>query len=247
LPMLLNPDDFRALHYVGSMGPAAAAIIMTAAVHGRGGLRLFAARLIRWRGCGRWLAFAATLPIGLYAIGVIISSSAGDSVDMGSFLGSKEYGHVGLALVPIEIVCFGFGEEAGWRGFLIPELESSGRTPYRATTLFIAIWATWHLPLFFYAYGLGSMPLPMVPGWLVSIALSSYLITWLFHRARDSILVVAVFHGMVDLVSITPASTAVVLVTVNAGLIAAAILTLTRSTQLFRAHVPETLGTYLVS
>jgi membrane protease YdiL (CAAX protease family) len=178
--------------------------------------------------------FAGVFPIALYAVGVAVSSLAGGQIDLASFFGSKEYGQVGLALIPIEILFFGFGEEVGWRGFLVPQLESAGRTPYRATTVFVAVWATWHLPLFFYAYGLGSMPLLMVPGWLVSIALSSYLLTWLFHRARDSILVVAVFHGMVDLVSITPASTAIVLVTVNAGLVAAAILTLTRSKRLFQ-------------
>lgn len=30
LPMLLRPDDFRFLHYVGSLGPAVAAIISVA-------------------------------------------------------------------------------------------------------------------------------------------------------------------------------------------------------------------------
>jgi hypothetical protein len=36
-------------------------------------------------------------------------------------------------------------------------------------------------------------------------------------------MVVAIFHGAVDLVTITPASNALILVTVNAGLIAAAV------------------------
>ena len=73
----------------------------------------------------------------------------------------------------------------------------------------------------------------MVPGWLISILhssylFSSYLITWLFHRSGNSLLVIAVFHGVVDLVSLTPASNTFTLVTVNAGLIAAAVAVVIR-------------------
>jgi membrane protease YdiL (CAAX protease family) len=231
IPMLLQPDRFASLHFLGSLGPAAAAIIITAATTGRIGIRALGAAAVRWN--GRWLAFAIALPATLFAVGLLASLAAGSHPDLDRLLESPEYGYLGPGLIALEIAFFGFGEELGWRGFLIPHLESAARTPYAATTIFIAVWATWHVPLFFYANGLGSMSPLMIPGWLISIALSSYLITWLFHRSGNSVLVIAVFHGVVDLFSITPASTVLALIALNAGLIAVAIVVITRSRVLF--------------
>jgi hypothetical protein len=58
----------------------------------------------------------------------------------------------------------------------------------------------------------------------------AYLITWLYLSSGNSLLVVAVFHGVVDLVSITPANSTATLITVNAGLIAAAVTVVMRYT-----------------
>lgn len=231
LPMVMQPERFRFLHFAGSLGPACAAIVLTAVTAGPEGLRALGSAVIRWN--GRCLAVAVALPIVLLAAGMAASALAGSPADLNRLLESSELGGVGPGLIVLEIMFFGFGEEVGWRGFLIPQLESAGRTPYAATTMFIGVWALWHLPLFWYDQGLGQMSPLMVPGWLVSIAMSSYLITWLFHRSGRSIAVVAVFHGTVDLVSITPASTVVSLIVVNAGLITAAILAVTRSNLLF--------------
>lgn len=234
IPMVLAPDRFSHLHLLGSLGPAIAAIIVTTATTGSSGIRALGASALRWN--GRWLAFAIALPVGLFAVGLLASRTTGSHPELDRLFESPEYGYVGPGLIALEILFFGYGEELGWRGFLIPRLEAGGRSPYAATTMFIPVWAAWHLPLFFYAHGLGSMSLIMIPGWLISIALSSYLITWLFHRSRNSILVIAVFHGVVDLVSITPTSTVLALITVNAGLIAAAIIVVTRSQTLFAAE-----------
>jgi hypothetical protein len=240
IPMALQPDRLSHLHFLGSLGPAVAAIIITAATTGRAGIRALGAAAVRWN--GRWLAFAIAVPVMLFAVGLLASHATGSHPDLDRLFESPEYGHLGPGLIALEIIFFGYGEELGWRGFLIPRLESGGRTPYAATTIFIGVWATWHVPLFFYSHGLGSMSVFMIPGWLVSIALSSYLITWLFHRSGNSILVVAVFHGVVDLVSITPASTVLALITLNAGLIAVAIVVITRSQVLFTASVCATPG-----
>src|SRR3712207_3354740 len=57
---------------VAGYGPALAAIIVTAVVHSRPGLRQLFGRLVRWRVGVRWYAFALLAPpaIALVAIGV---------------------------------------------------------------------------------------------------------------------------------------------------------------------------------
>jgi hypothetical protein len=89
-------------------------------------------------------------------------------------------------------------------------------------------WALWHLPLFFYANGLATLAWWMIPGWLLSVLFVAYLTTWLYLSSGYSLLFVAVFHGVVDLVSITPASSTATLITVNAGLVAAAVAVVIR-------------------
>ena len=227
LPMLWHPDDLQALHYVGSLGPLVAALVFTARRSGRAGLRDLGVRCVR--GPARWVLAAVALPLALYAAGWLVSAAGGEVLPLGDFLGSKEYVDVGWTLIGIEIVFFGYGEEVGWRGFALPALELEGRSAHAATTWLAFFWAGWHLPLFFYAHGLATLPWLMVPGWLVSILLSSYLITWFFRSSGDSLLVVALLHGVVDLVTLTPASNAVTVVAVNAGLIGAAVLVTVRT------------------
>jgi hypothetical protein len=78
-------------------------------------------------------------------------------------------------------------------------------------------------PRLFYAHGLATLSPLLVPGWLLSLLFGPYLTIWLYLSSGASLMVVAIFHGAVDLVTITPASNALILVTVNAGLIAAAV------------------------
>jgi uncharacterized protein len=95
-------------------------------------------------------------------------------------------------------------------------------------------WAAWHVPLFFYSYGLSTMSPWLIPGWLLSLLFGAYLATWLYLSSGRSLLVVAVFHGVIDLVSITPASSTATLVTVHAGLIAAAVVVVVRTAPALR-------------
>jgi hypothetical protein len=224
LPMLLAPDRLQFLHYLGSLGPLIAAFVMRARTGGAPAVRELLAQMVRWRVPPRWWLFAIGFPLTLFGVGALISALLGDPVDFSQFLGSKEYADVGIWLVAIEIAFFGFGEETGWRGYAIPSLEAAGWTSYAATTAFAVAWAGWHLPLFFYPDGLATLGPLMIPGWLISILFGAYLTTFLFNNARASLLIVAVFHGMVDIVSISRAATTATLVAVNAGLIAAAVL-----------------------
>lgn len=234
LPMLTHPDDWQWLHYAGALGPATAAVILTAHESGRPGLATLGHRLLRapWR----WVLLAVGLPFALFGVGAALSATLGQPIAFGELLGSKEYPGVGLLLVPIEVFFFGYGEEVGWRGYALDALEENGHTTYVATTVLAVFWAGWHLPLFFYSHGLATLTLVLVPGWLLSMLFGGYLTTFLYRSSHDSLLVAAFFHGAVDLVSITPAATTTTLVVVNAGLIAAAVAAVVRYAPTLDAH-----------
>jgi uncharacterized protein len=64
---------------------------------------------------------------------------------------------------------FSLGEELGWRGYLLPQLLSMGRSP--AMVLIGLVWATWHMPLIF--------------------------LTPLYHASGNRLIVVSLFVGTI--------------------------------------------------
>jgi membrane protease YdiL (CAAX protease family) len=81
-------------------------------------------------------------------------------------------------------------EEPGWRGFALPRLQAR-YGPMQATMILAALWAGWHLPLFW------------VPGWttatpwefLLILAGISFLFTAAANLAKFNVLVPIVLHA----------------------------------------------------
>ena len=193
------------LHLVGGLGPLMAALIVTAVCAGRAGL----ARLIEtgWAVRGRlsWIVFAVVAPLLLLVASAAVLRVIGPGhvawADVGK---SVEYPALGRAAYAVANVLFyGFGEEVGWRGFALPRLQAR-RSALTAALFISGAWAVWHLPLFAFAGGLSSLGIGGVAGWLSSIVTGSILMTWLFNTSRGSVVAVAVFHGVLDIVMTSP-------------------------------------------
>lgn len=190
----------QALHLVGSLGPLLAAAVVTALTAGRAGLRALGAHMIRWRVGWGWLAVALLGPVCLWALAVLATGLvAGDWPDVRRFGQSTEFPRLPvLAYWLVSLCCYGYGEEVGWRGFLLPRLQARA-TALRASVLVSIVWAGWHLPLFAVPASLGHLGLAAVPGWYFSLLLGSLLLTWLYNSTRGSLLVVALFHVALDI------------------------------------------------
>src|SRR4051812_41964363 len=91
----IGSGPWPVLHLLGSLGPAAAAIVVTAALAGRGGLAVLGQRMIAWRGRRRAWAFALGVPPALLLIcGSIAAWSSGGSpadLDWTAFGQSEEF------------------------------------------------------------------------------------------------------------------------------------------------------------
>ena len=99
-----------------------------------------------------------------------------------------------LLVIALPVTLFTFGEEYGWRGYLLPRLLSLGEI--RASVLLGVIWGVWHLPLI-----MAGLNYPGVNVWLaiiiftfVTVALS-FTYTWFYVASSGSVLVAAVFHA----------------------------------------------------
>lgn len=88
---------------------------------------------------------------------------------------------------------FAFGEEFGWRGYLLWELAPWGFWP--ATVAIGAVWGLWHAPIIVAGYNFPSYPLVgVVVMMLAGIALSP-VYTYLVIRAK-SVIAAALLHGV---------------------------------------------------
>ena len=118
------------------------------------------------------------------------------SLDLGVFMWSEAtwFVYLMLMVIALPVTLFTFGEEYGWRGYLLPRLLPLGEI--RASVLIGVIWGLWHLPLL-----LAGLNYPGVNVWLaiivftfVTVALS-FTYTWFYVASSGSVLVAAVFHA----------------------------------------------------
>lgn len=186
-------------------GPSLAGLIVVAVVGGRVGLGDMLRRLFRWRVEIRWWAAALLIPFGVTLIAIAVHFLTGGEAP--SFTFWKQEALQAPILMAILLSPFGGagGEEPfGWRGYAQPKLQ--GRWGPLLTSVIIGIvWALWHLPEFFnpastqYAAGIGFLA-PMIVVWIAA----SVIMTWLYNKTGESVLVSGVFfHLMLDFSSST--------------------------------------------
>src|ERR1043166_4805504 len=88
----------------------------------------------------------------------------------------------------------GLGEEPGWRGFALPQLQTK-YSPLVASLVLGPVWALWHLPL------VGNeFPWPIVPAFLLSLFGDTFMLTWLFNCTNGSVFLPMLFHATVNTV-----------------------------------------------
>jgi len=94
---------------------------------------------------------------------------------------------------------FVFGEEYGWRGYLLPRLLPLGEI--KATVTVGLIWSFWHLPLVFAGFtypGQSQNPLLALLVFTVTVIFLSFPFTWFYVATGGSVLLAALLHGSVN-------------------------------------------------
>jgi membrane protease YdiL (CAAX protease family) len=189
LPMALAGLSGPWIRILGTFGPTLAALIILAITEGMSGLREIGRRLLIWRvGLGWYLViFLLTAIVILPAIGihVLLGGTGLEWNDPGRW----------YLIVPafLQILFLSvLGEEIGWRGFALPRLQR----PFNAlgaSVVLGAIWALWHLPLFWMPEDFHS-EIPFGLFFLQELGLT-VLFTWVYNNTRGSLLLASLFHA----------------------------------------------------
>jgi len=190
----LNLVQRELWHASGAIGPTIGALIALYLFRQKEGLKLLKNRILKYS--GRNLLIFAFSPIIILIIVLLIESLLG-VFDLNSFFAENTIMNTGsFILFILPSVSYGFFEEIGWRGCLLPALQEK----YNAlisTLILTVIWWFWHFPTFFYRFDLIFGFVLMFPLMLSG----SIVLSFLFNQARGSILMVIILHTCYDLVT----------------------------------------------
>jgi membrane protease YdiL (CAAX protease family) len=183
-----NSPVFQFLLILPAIGPALAAIIVTAASDGKAGVNLLLKPLLQWQVGAIWLILAIITPALLLVVGKIVTNT----LDLAVTLAPQGNNIVAVAFSALVLSLFANPwEEVGWRGFALSRLQKN-HNALVATLVVGVLWGLWHLPIFFW---IGN-PMAEHPflAWFIGTVAVSFVYTWLYNSTKGSLLVVALFH-----------------------------------------------------
>lgn len=204
LPLALSGRDALLfpqilLFAAGGVGPAAAEIFLIARNHNKLEWRNYWQRVFDFRriSTGWYLVILFTPPFLTCGAIVLSFLLAGEQPD---FTAARQLLARPWAIIPFALFILLFGplpEELGWRGYGLDSLQTRWNA-LASSFLLGAMWALWHLPLFFMVgtfqhdeIGFGT---PGFWSFCFGTVLSSILFTWIYNNNHRSTLSAILFH-----------------------------------------------------
>ena len=169
------------------LGPSIAGVIIIAITSGKEGLRDLGQRALRWRVGFLWWAVALFFTGLIVLLAIAINAALGGGLP--SFAFFRQEWHLIPVYFLITMIGGPLGEEFGWRGFALPNLQRKWG-PMVASVVIGIVWALWHLPLFFQPETLhAQIGLQLLPVYVVGEIVLAIIITWVYNKTRGSLLV----------------------------------------------------------
>ncbi|WP_417194969.1 CPBP family intramembrane glutamic endopeptidase [Bizionia sp.] len=185
--------EFLIFFFTGLYGPTISGIVTALIFDGLNGVLNLFKKVFIWNIPFKYYLYIILLPIFFILIGIgIYKTFIGDigSFDITAFLSIPAVLWAGLYAGPL-------GEELGWRGFLLPELQKK-HTNLKSAIIIGVIWFIWHIPLWRAPFGTlvsgeSISFLPVITYFIMLMCLS-IIITWLVINSKGSVLVAILFH-----------------------------------------------------
>jgi len=172
--------------------PAIAAIVISAVLAGRSGVRALFGRFLIWKVGARWYLVGTFLLALIILGGIGLHMLFGGAMPVIPAAGTPLWQ---LALIFLAFVLLGFlinTEEIVWRGFALPHLQP--RYGALLAALFIAVpEVLLHLPLFWVQ---DSFIRSVGLDWFTAFSVAAVVIfTYVFNRTKGSLLIVTLLHA----------------------------------------------------
>ena len=184
------------------LGAAVAAFIV-ATVAGSRSPRL--SSLLQWRVPLRWWLAALLLPAAWMLLGLLIAWATDAPVEsISGGLSMTAWALFVLRSILFTLLVVAVGEEAGWRGWMLPALQRR-MSPLSSTIVIGVVWGLWHYPLFVNGQFPGEPQLVFAKvGVCVMLGI---LFTWLYNRSGGNLLLAVLLHtSLNNVVRVLPTS-----------------------------------------
>ncbi|MCL4250064.1 MAG: CPBP family intramembrane metalloprotease [Anaerolineae bacterium] len=187
-------SGLRAINIISNFSPAIAAIVVTAVVQGRSGVRALLSRL---RSSGipiYWYAAAVLLPLVINLVGqlaaYLISGTSPHLPGMSWYLFPVYFAGI--------FVIVGLAEEIGWRGFALPNLQHQ-HTALVSSVILGVLWGLWHLPTWWIPGTVQhDLSLPVYVAGTVGFTI---ILTWLFNSSEGALVLPVLMHTATNTIS----------------------------------------------
>jgi membrane protease YdiL (CAAX protease family) len=190
-----------AVYLLLGYGFVIAAIVMTGLTQGKDGVIVLLKRFLIWRVDWKWYLAAFLLIPAIDLVAVYLNAIWSQTpVDFSAVYAYEIFGpSANLLLIIVPFFLFDAltnGEEIGWRGYVLPRLQ----TKYNAltSTLILGIvWSLWHLPKF-----ISHWDTVYFAWFVVDTMAKAILLTWLYNGTTGSLLLATLFHASINTASI---------------------------------------------
>jgi membrane protease YdiL (CAAX protease family) len=173
--------------FLNAFSPTISALILSWIVGGGAEVKRLLSGFTRWNVGFRWYLAAAYLFLGPLAFALIYGA-------LGNPISGIQPGMTSSVFLGQLVFSFFSGplaEEAGWRGFALPRLQSKYNALVSSLILGV-IWCFWHLPLFFLT-GSSQQSIPF-PVYLMLVVTLGIYFTWLYNNTRGSLIITVLAH-----------------------------------------------------
>jgi membrane protease YdiL (CAAX protease family) len=178
------------------LGPTLAALVTTAFVDGKAGVRRLFQRYQIWRVGIRWYLTVLLGPIVLLVLGATLFF--GNTPLTALLQRWPLFFTAYLANLPMVLLLGGpLGEEPGWRGFALPRLQQRYGALWGSLILGV-LHGLWHLPLFFIAEAYAPFTWSGLLLFVLGVLFNAIIWTWVFNQTRGSLLMVTLLHAAVN-------------------------------------------------
>jgi membrane protease YdiL (CAAX protease family) len=187
--------------FLGVYGPLVGGLVATWMDGGKEGISDLWKRITKWRVGGNWYLTVFLITFLLAAIPVILFGLIG-----GFTLGKLPLIYI-IGLLLAQLLRSGFGEEPGWRGFLLPRLKARFEGD-KYIWLLGLIWSIWHFPIVIIRT-LSVMHDATMPQIIITILTSlagnvmaligmTHIYVWLYNKTQ-SVFLSILFHALSNL------------------------------------------------
>ena len=196
---------------LGGFGPLIAALIVIWFESGSKGIAKLSGQIFRFRIGLHWYLKAVVIAVAIASVPfllIVLTPLANFNI--------RDINILIPFIIPVLLweIINSFGEEPGWRGFLLPRLQKRFDDE-RYIWLLGLIWAVWHYPYVVYhtVLSVGNMPVMGIvmitvfslAGYTLSLIGQTYIYVWFYNNTK-SVFLAVFFHGILNVITLIVAT-----------------------------------------